>query len=103
METMKNEEILMWGMVAFVVAILSLVHALILRIRREEPRTFEALGSPHLFANNNIRTVWLFWVWLYSSASLLSGSGPSRLIAWLVRVLTLVYLVALGWLFLTHF
>lgn len=81
-----------WTGVALAVAHMALCHVLLARVKRENITTFEKVGAFHLFWNNTPRSTWLFWKWLCSSGPN-SFSAGTRILAWTVRLLTVVFLV----------
>ena len=90
---MNNIPMNFWIATCIVVVHVVLCHFILERVKRENPPAFERMGSPHLFLNNTPGSTWLFWKWLCSSDPN-SFTVGTRTLAWIIRLLTVVFL---GW------
>lgn len=75
--------------------LLALIQICLRAIRREAPALFEQLGKPDLFANNNFPQVYRFWRCLYRGALGEHLSARSQVVAWTLRLLTPLYVLAI--------
>ena len=94
MVKMNSIQTTIWVLLAFVVLLLSLVQVLVRSLRREDAVLFERLGCPDVFTNNNFPQAYRFWRWLYTSPLSPALSNRSRAIAWIIRLLTPIYVCA---------
>lgn len=78
---------------AFAVVVVQLVfcHVLTERLKRENPKLYISMGSPHILLNNTPSTVLAFWKWLCSSGPKKESQVIQR-IALAVRLLTVAFL-----------
>lgn len=86
---------MLWPLLVFAILLLVLIQSLFALLRRDDAALFEALGSPDLFTNNNATQVYRFWRWLYTTFVNRSLSTRARAIAWIIRLLTPIYLLAI--------
>lgn len=90
---MNEVPAVVWVGVAMALAHMALCHVLLERVKRENMTAFEKMGAFNLFWNNTPRSTWLFWKWLCSSGPNKFSTG-TRILVWVVRLLTVVFL---GW------
>jgi len=86
---------MLWALFFVAILLLALIQALFVLLRRDDAILFEGLGRPDLFTNNNAPQVYRFWRWIYSDALGPSLSAQSRAIAWVIRLLTPIYVLAI--------
>jgi hypothetical protein len=87
-------------LVLAVLMLLIAVHWVLAMLRKYDPATYTELGRPDLFKNNTLMSNWLFWRWIYTSSITYRGYGRIQQVLWLIRIGTVLYVVALiGWSF----
>ena len=81
-----------WVGVALVVIHMALCHVLLQRVKREDATAFVKMGAFHLFWNNTPNSTWRLWKWLCSTEPNIFSAG-TRILVWLIRLLTVVFVV----------
>ncbi len=84
-----------WGATLFGMAVLRLVLVLwtFRRLRLHHVETYEAIGEPSLFGNNNLRTNWLFLKFLYLNQWLDLNDWQLACVARFMQVMLVAYMI----------
>ena len=89
---MNQFPLTIWIGVAIAGLHMALCHVLLERIKRENKRVFEEMGSFHLFWNNTPRSTWLFWKWIFSSGAN-QFTAIVRILTWVIRLISVLFLI----------